>query len=250
MAIGGTPVGNMIIKVDLDSTGVEKSMTGLQRQLRSSNKAMGAQLSVFSRGEKSAAKYGVLIEGLTNRHRIQGQMVQEARKKYDEMVRTYGENSVKAQEAEQKLNEQIALYQETGRELDTVTAEYKEFQRVQDMQSKGWYKAADSMEEWGGKLKATGQVMDDTGKTLTKRVTMPLAAIGGIATKVGSDFEAGMSRVGATSGASAEDMEKLEAKAREMGATTVFSASEASDAFYYMSLAGWEASEMMDGISG
>lgn len=250
MAIGGTPVGNMVIKVDLDSTGVEKSMTGLQRQLRSSNKAMGAQLSAFSRGEKSAAKYGVLIEGLSNRHRIQGQMVQEARKKYDEMVRTYGENSVKAQEAAQKLNEQIALYQETGRELDTVTAEYKEFQRVQDMQSKGWYKAADSMEEWGGKLKATGQVMDDTGKTLTKRVTMPLAAVGGIATKVGSDFEAGMSRVGATSGASAEDMKKLEAKAREMGATTVFSASEASDAFYYMSLAGWDAADMMDGISG
>lgn len=250
MAIGGTPVGNMIIKVDLDSTGVEKSMTGLQRQLRSSNKAMGAQLSAFSRGEKSAAKYGVLIEGLSNRHRIQAQMVQEARRKYDEMVRTYGENSVKAQEAAQKLNEQIALYQETGRELDAVTAEYKEFQRMQEIQNKGWYKAADSMEEWGGKLKVAGQAMDDTGRKLTRGVTMPLAAVGGIATKTGSDFEAGMSKVGAVSGASAKDMEKLEAKAREMGATTVFSAKEASDAFYYMSLAGWDAADMMDGISG
>lgn len=250
MSIGGTPVGNMIIKVDLDSTGVEKSMTGLQRQLRSSNKAMGAQLSAFGRGEKSAAKYGVLIEGLSNRHRIQAQMVQEARRRYDEMVRTYGENSVKAQQASQQLNEQIARYQETGRELDAVTKEFEEFQRVQELQNTGWYKAADSMEEWGGRLKTAGSYMDDTGQKLTRGVTMPLAAVGGIATKVGSDFEAGMSRVGAVSGASAEDMEKLEAKAREMGATTVFSATEASDAMYYMSLAGWDAQESMDGISG
>src|SRR5699024_900859 len=111
MAIGGTPVGNMVIKVDLDSAGVEKSMTGLQRQLKSSNKAMGAQLSAFDRGEKSASKYGVIIEGLSNRHRIQGRMVEEARDKYNEMSDTYGENSVKAQQAAQQLNEQIARYQ-------------------------------------------------------------------------------------------------------------------------------------------
>lgn len=250
MAIGGTPVGNMVIKVDLDSTGVEKSMTGLQRQLKSSNKAMGAQLSAFGRGEKSAAKYGVLIEGLTNRHRIQARMVEEARAKYQAMASQYGENSVKAQKASQELNEQIARYQETGRELDNVTAEFKEFQRVQDIQNKGWYKAADSMEQWGGKLKTAGAAMDNAGKNLTRNVTMPLGIVGGLAVKTGMDFESGMSRVGAVSGASAKDMQKLEAKAREMGATTVFSAKEASDAFYYMSLAGWDAADMMDGISG
>lgn len=250
MAIGGTPVGNMVIKVDLDSAGVEKSMTGLQRQLKSSNKAMGAQLSAFGRGEKSAAKYGVLIEGLSNRHRIQARMVQEARAKYDHMTRTYGENSVKAQQASQELNEQIARYQETGRELDNVTAEFQEFQRVQEIQSKGWYKVADGMDEWGGKLKTAGTAMDQTGKKLTRSVTLPLTVVGGLAIKTGADFEAGMSKVGAVSGASAGDMQKLEAKAREMGKTTVFSAKEASDAFYYMSLAGWDASDMMDGISG
>src|SRR5699024_9880903 len=179
MAIGGTPVGNMVIKVDLDSAGVEKSMTGLQRQLKSSNKAMGAQLSAFGRGEKSAAKYGVLIEGLSNRHRIQARMVQEARAKYDHMTRTYGENSVKAQQASQELNEQIARYQETGRELDNVTAEFNEFQRVQEIQSQGWYKVADGMDVWGGKLKTAGTAMDQTGKSLTRNVTLPLVAVGG-----------------------------------------------------------------------
>ncbi|WP_200416280.1 phage tail tape measure protein [Virgibacillus salexigens] len=250
MAIGGTPVGNMIIKVDLDSAGVEKSMTGLQRQLKSSNKAMGAQLSAFDRGEKSTKKYGVLIEGLTNRHRIQAKMVEEARKKYNNLKEANKENTVAGQKASQELNEQISLYQETGRELDNVTADFQEFQRVQDMQSKGWYKVADGMENYGGKLKAAGQTMDNTGQQLTRNVTLPLGIAGGVAIKTGMDFEAGMSKVGAVSGASADEMQKLEAKARDMGASTVFSAKEASDAFYYMSLAGWDATDMMDGISG
>ncbi|WP_074435678.1 phage tail tape measure protein [Oceanobacillus jeddahense] len=250
MAANGTPVGNMIIKVDLDSTGVEKNMTGLQRQLKSSNKAMGAQLSAFDRGEKSASKYGVMIEGLTNRHRIQGRMVEEARAKHRRMSDEYGENSVKAQKASQELNEQIARYQETGRELDNVTAEFQAFQEQQELQSKGWYKVADGMENYGGKLKSAGKKMDETGRNLTRKVTLPLTLVGGAAIKTGMDFESGMSRVAAVSGASADDMEKLEGKAREMGRTTVFSASEASDAFYYMSLAGWDAEQSMDGIAG
>lgn len=250
MSIGGTPVGNMVIKVDLDAAGVEKSMTGLQRQLRHSNTAMGAQLSAFSRGEKSAEKYGVQISGLTNRHRIQGAMVQQARAHLQDMNKTHGEGSVKSQEAAQALNRQIAMYEQTGRELSAMQAEFKEFQRVQEIQSKGWYKAADGMDRFGGHMKAVGAGMDRTGKKLTRGVTLPLAVVGGLAIKTGSDFEAGMSKVGAVSGASSQDMKKLEDMAREMGKTTVFSAKEASDAFYYMSLAGWDATESMDGIGG
>ena len=63
-------------------------------------------------------------------------------------------------------------------------------------------------------------------------------------------FEAAMSQVGAISGATASDMEKLEAKAKEMGATTKFTAAEAAEAFNYMAMAGWEAQDMMGGIEG
>lgn len=174
----GTPVGNMIIKVDLDSAGVEKSMTGLQRQLKSSNKSMGAQLSAFDRGEKSADKYGVLIDGLSNRHKIQAGLVDEARSKYDDMTATYGDNSVKAQQAGQELNEQIARYQETGRELGKMQAEFEEFQKLQETQSKTWYKVADGMEKYGGKMQAFGGKMSKTGKSLTKGLTVPIVGIG------------------------------------------------------------------------
>lgn len=70
----------------------------------------------------------------------------------------------------------------------------------------------------------------------------------GFAVKTAATFEAAMSEVGAISGASAKDMKLLEATAREWGATTSFSATEAAEGLKYMALAGWDVDQMMGGI--
>lgn len=80
--------------------------------------------------------------------------------------------------------------------------------------------------------------------------TAGVTALGAAAVKVGSDFEAGMSQVQAISGASGEDLEKLKNKAKEMGATTKFSATESAEALNYMAMAGWETEDMLDGLGG
>ena len=58
-----------------------------------------------------------------------------------------------------------------------------------------------------------------------------VAGIGAAAIKVGSDFEAGMSKVQSISGASATEIQQLAEKAKEMGAKTKFSATESAEAF-------------------
>lgn len=77
-----------------------------------------------------------------------------------------------------------------------------------------------------------------------------LTALGGAAVKVGMDFESSMSEVGAISGAVGEPLEDLTAKAKAMGASTKFSATEAAQALKYMAMAGWETDDMLDGIDG
>lgn len=72
----------------------------------------------------------------------------------------------------------------------------------------------------------------------------------GAAIKVGADFEAQMSTVGAISGASADNMELLGAKAKEMGIKTKFSATEAGQAMEYMAMAGWKTEDMLNGVEG
>lgn len=68
------------------------------------------------------------------------------------------------------------------------------------------------------------------------------------AIEVGAKFEASMSNVEALSGASGDALERLSAKAREMGTTTIYSASESADALSYMALAGWDVEQMLEGI--
>lgn len=77
-----------------------------------------------------------------------------------------------------------------------------------------------------------------------------LSAAGGYAIKVGSDFEAGMSNVAAISGATGEDLQKLTDLAKEMGATTKFSATEAAEGYQYMAMAGWKTEDMLNGLPG
>lgn len=64
------------------------------------------------------------------------------------------------------------------------------------------------------------------------------------------DFEAAMSQVQAISGATESELEKLTNKAKEMGATTKFTAEESAEAFNYMAMAGWKTDDMLNGIEG
>ena len=67
---------------------------------------------------------------------------------------------------------------------------------------------------------------------------------------IAGDFQSSMSTVEALSGATANEMESLTAKAKEMGAATKFTAQEASEAMQYMSMAGWDAASMTAGLNG
>ncbi|MDD7349750.1 MAG: phage tail tape measure protein [Clostridiales bacterium] len=91
-------------------------------------------------------------------------------------------------------------------------------------------------------------------KNTTKIAATAIAGAGAMALKksidIGSEFEAQMSTVGAIANASESDMVRLTEKAKEMGATTKFTATQSGQAFEYMAMAGWKTSQMLNGISG
>lgn len=100
------------------------------------------------------------------------------------------------------------------------------------------------------KLSGLSSAMSSMGSKLTKSVTLPIVGIGTAMVKTTADFEAGMSEVGAISGATGSDLKALEEKAKEMGATTRFSATESAEALKYMAMAGWDTQKMLNGLSG
>lgn len=104
-----------------------------------------------------------------------------------------------------------------------------------------------------GGLKKLGSITTKGLKVATTAITGTSAALGGIsaaAIKVGSDFEAQMSRVKAISGATGEEFEKLKKQAIQLGADTAFSASEAAQGMENLAAAGFTTSEIMDAMPG
>ena len=101
-------------------------------------------------------------------------------------------------------------------------------------------------------LSSAGKSLAVGGAAVTAAVTAPLIAAGKDIAKKGSEFDAQMSKVFAIAGdevtGSAEAMEKLRAKALEMGSTTQFTATEAGEAFEYMAMAGWKTESMLSAI--
>ena len=82
---------------------------------------------------------------------------------------------------------------------------------------------------------------------LTKAIS-GLKELGKATLEAGMSFEAGMSQVSAISGATGEDLDALTQKAIEMGGKTKYSATEATQAFKYMAMAGWKTEDMLNGI--
>lgn len=107
---------------------------------------------------------------------------------------------------------------------------------------------------------ASAATRNNDGYTAMKNVLANLATQGigmavsavknfcGEIVEIGSGFETSMSKVSALSGAAGDELGQLEAKARELGASTTFSASQAADALGYMALAGWDTQQMLEGV--
>ena len=99
-------------------------------------------------------------------------------------------------------------------------------------------------------LKKVGEGISSVGKKLTAGLTLPIAGIAVASTKTAGDFESAMNQVSAISGATGKDLQSLEDLAKDMGATTKFSASESAEALTYMGMAGWKTEDMLSGLPG
>ncbi|MDU0430064.1 phage tail tape measure protein [Staphylococcus chromogenes] len=244
------PIGNMVIKVDLDGSGFNRGITGLNRQMRMVSREMSANLSKFGRYDQSLEKSKVKVDGLTKRQQIQAQKVRELKNNYDQLSKETGENSAKTQAAAAKYNQAYAELNKYEQELNQATAEMKALERQQQTLNTTMGKIGNKFSELGPRLQEIGSKMQSVGRNMIMYVSAPIVAGFGAAVKKSIDFDDSMRKVKATSGATGNEFQQLRDKALEMGAKTKFSASESADALNYMALAGWDTKDMLGGIDG
>jgi len=95
------------------------------------------------------------------------------------------------------------------------------------------------------KLNTFGQNATKVGRTMSIGFTAPFALFTGSVIKTAGDFESSMNRVSALTGAVGGDFDQLRKKARDLGATTQFSASEAADAMGFLGMAGFDSNQIL-----
>ena len=154
--------------------------------------------------------------------------------------------------AGQQANEALAKGEISQSQYDALQREIVETEKALEELEKQADKSAVALQKIGAtgeKLKSVGSSIEGVGKKLMP-VTAAVGGLGTAAVKVAADFDSAMSQVAAVSGATGKDLDALREKAREMGAKTKFSASEAAEAMNYMAMAGWKTGDMLDGIEG
>ena len=181
-------------------------------------------------------------ELLAQKHKLLAQAVSETKDKLAQL-----------KEAAQQANQQLANGEISQAQYDALQREIIETEsKLKSLEEQAGKSAVavQKIAETGEKMKTLGDNISGVGTSLTKSVTVPVLALGTAAVKTAADFDSAMSQVAAVSGATGEEFNALRDKAREMGAKTKFSASEAAEAMNYMAMAGWKSGDMLDGISG
>lgn len=161
----------------------------------------------------------------------------------------FEKTNTKISEQEQKLGNLKTKLNEAGVSTDNLaddtarlSAQYDKLKASQDRinnLNKAISQNKTAISETKGQLAKTAATAAVLGTAMYKGAIEP-----------SMKFANQMSTVGAISNASAEDMKILTAKAKEMGRTTVFSASESGKAMEYMAMAGWKTEDMVSGIGG
>lgn len=151
----------------------------------------------------------------------------------------------------QKLNEMDAALQKAGVDTGNLTGESARLGgQIDDLKAKQEQAAGGAQNFGSASVQAFGAIQQ---AIVAAGIAKALKEIGEAymeCVNIAGDFEEGMSNVEALSGSTAEEMAALAAEAKELGATTKFTATEAADAMGYMAMAGWDASDMLSGMDG
>lgn len=237
------PSNDTTVRFRADISQLKSEMQAATRQIKLVNSEFKAATAGMDDWTKSE-------EGLTAKTKQLNAVLEQQQKKLDLMnqelektVAVYGEHSAAADRVRTAINNQQAAINKTEKELADYNKELEELPKTTDDVAEATEKAADGFTVFKAAL--ADLIADGIKAGISALKDFAKEAI-----QVGMDFESAMSNVQAISGATAEEMALLNDKAKEMGESTVFSASQSAEAFGYMAMAGWKTEEMLDGIEG
>lgn len=225
--------GTVTIETKLDNSGAEKGLNDLKKEVESSSKSTAQEI------DKASDQAQKSVEEVAKSAEKTGKQVEKSAKdsasKAGQAAKQGADTAAKGTEsASSKMQNSHKKVKDTAKE--SADGSKKSWEESNQSTVASTESATSKM---AGLMKKTAAAVGVASVAAAKKTI-----------DVGKSFEAGMSEVQAISGASGKDLEKLSAKAKQMGATTKFSATESATALKYMAMAGWKTNQMVSGLSG
>ncbi|MBQ2071816.1 MAG: phage tail tape measure protein [Oscillospiraceae bacterium] len=227
-------IKGITVEIGGDTTGLEKALKNVNSTIRNTQ----SQLKDVNRLLKLDPSN---TELLSQKQRALKEAIGATKEKLDSLKT--------AQEQAKQQLESGDLGQDKYDALQREIIETEQELRRPQQEASSTSVALSKIDQAGKKMETFGDSVTHAGQAIMP-ASMAVAGLGAAAVKTAADFDAGMSKVAAISGATGEDLDALRDKAREMGAKTKFSASEAASAMEYMAMAGWKTEDMLGGIEG
>lgn len=228
----------------------------LQKEIRSLQ-SVQADISAYTKQQAAVEKTQAKLDNLNKQYQLLQQEIKETsgpttslERESAKLEQRIGDTSNALAAQKEKLGATAKSLNEAGVGTDNLGSKSQDLaDKLNTLRAKE-EAAAESAEEYGDKgtssIEAVSQAFAAAkvyeGLEQIKDAYMDCINSAG-------DFEASMSNVEALSGASGDQLQALTDKAKEMGATTKFTAGESADALSYMALAGWDTQSMLQGIS-
>ena len=255
---------NLGAKFTLDITNLKAGLADANRLIRQSESEFITAAAGMNDWSKSLDGLTARFDSLNKQTDIQKQKIAALNKLRDDTIAKMKDEGATDEEIEKaidKINVQIIKESKQLQTLqdrtDKAAAELQDFYEAEndagegaDELGKATTDAGEAAEKSSSGFTVLKGVIADLAASAIKAAANALKDFAVDVVNTGSQFDASMSNVAALSGATAEELELLESTAREFGATTQFSASEAADALGYMALAGWNAEESADALGG
>lgn len=227
-------IKGITVEIGGDTTGLDKALKTVNTSIRSTQSALKDVNRLLKLDPSNT-------ELLSQKQRLLKDAIAATKEKLDSL-------KVAQEQAKQQL-ENGELGQDKYDALQREIVETEEELRRLQQEAATTNTALSKIDVAGKKMETVGNSIAGAGKKMMG-VTTVIGGVGVAAVKTAADFDSAMSQVAAVSGATGKDFDALRNKAREMGAKTKFSATEAAEAMNYMAMAGWKTEDMLDGIEG
>ena len=227
-------IKGITVEIGGDTTGLDKALKSVNTSIRSTQSALKDVNRLLKLDPSNT-------ELLSQKQRLLKDAIAATKEKLDSL-------KVAQEQAKQQL-ENGELGQDKYDALQREIVETEEELRRLQQEAATTNTALSKIDVAGQKMEAVGNSIAGAGKKMMGVATV-IGGVGVAAVKTAADFDSAMSQVAAVSGATGKDFDALRNKAREMGAKTKFSATEAAEAMNYMAMAGWKTEDMLDGIEG